>query len=133
MARSLHVLVVDDEPPIRTILTRWLQAWGYDVTPAASAIEALDAMASKPADIVLCDIAMPERDGFWLAERVRTRWPQTAIVMVTAQDDVHTVRKSRQMGAVDYVRKPFDEALLRQALDRASGNAHFRPSARPES
>lgn len=130
MPQAARVLIVDDESAVRMILMRWLQAWGYDVTPAASALDALELMAAEPRDIVLCDVAMPEHDGFWLAERVRAQWPEVAIVMVTAHDYVQTVRQSRRMGAVDFVRKPFDETLLRQALDRASGNAHFRPSAR---
>ena len=133
MPRAAHVLIVDDELPIRRIVTRWLRAWGYDVTSAESAIEALGVMAAKPADIMLCDVTMPEHDGFWLAERVRTQWPQTAIVMATALDDVQTVRKSRRLGAVDYVTKPFNNTLLRQALDRAFGTAQFRPSARRDS
>jgi len=133
MPRAAHVLIVDDELPIRRIVTRWLRAWGYDVTSAESAIEALGVMAAKPADIMLCDVTMPEHDGFWLAERVRAQWPQTAIVMATALDDVQTVRKSRRLGAVDYVTKPFNNTLLRQALDRAFGTAQFRPSARRDS
>jgi CheY-like chemotaxis protein len=130
MPHATRVLIVDDEPAVRTILMRWLQAWGYDVTPAASALDALEVMAAEPRDIVLCDIAMPDHDGFWLVERIRGQWAETALVMVTALDDVQTVRQGRRLGAVDFVRKPFDEALLRQALDRASGNAYFRPSAR---
>ena len=133
MPRAAHVLIVDDELPIRRIVTRWLRAWGYDVTSAESAIEALGVMAANPAEIMLCDVTMPEHDGFWLAERVRAQWPQTAIVMATALDDVQTVRKSRRLGAVDYVTKPFNNTLLRQALDRAFGTAQFRPSARRDS
>ena len=78
MPRAARVLIVDDELPIRKILTRWLRAWGYDVTPAASAVEALDVMAAEPKDIMLCDVTMPEHDGFWLVERVQAQWPQTA-------------------------------------------------------
>lgn len=129
MAQGGHVLIVDDEPPIRMILTRWLTGWGYRVRDVGSAVEALDVMAAEPADIVLCDIAMPEHDGLWLAEQLHTRWPQTAIVMSTGRDDPQTVRTSRKLGAVAYVTKPFDPDLLRQALDHASGRLHFRPSA----
>lgn len=127
--RGGRVLIVDDERPIRRLLTRWLTGWGYGVGDVGSAVEALNVMASEPADILLCDIAMPEYDGLWLAEQVHARWPQTAIIMSTARDDPQTVRTSRKLGAVAYVTKPFDPDLLRQALDHASGRLRFRPSS----
>ena len=123
MARSGLVLIVDDEPPIRGLLTRWLAKWGYDVREAGSAVEALDAMAAEPAGILLCDVTMPEHDGLWLAERVHPRWPRTAIIMCSGHDDLQTVRTSRTLGATAYVTKPFDPGLLRQALDDAAGAA----------
>jgi CheY-like chemotaxis protein len=130
MPHAARVLIVDDEPGVRRILTRWLLTWGYDAAAAASALDALEMMETDPRDILLSDIEMPHHDGFWLAERVRVQWPQVAIVMITAHDDAQIVQQSRRLGAVDFVRKPFDVALLRQAIDRASGSAQFRPSAR---
>ena len=123
------MLIVDDEQPIREILTRWLNGWGYGVRDVSSAVEALAVMAAEPADILLCDVSMPEHDGLWLAEQVHGQWPQTAIIMSTAHDDSHTVRTSRRLGAIAYVTKPVDATLLRQAVDHASGRVKFRPSA----
>lgn len=131
MTEGKKVLIVDDEQPIRVILTRWLKGWGYGVRNVGSASEALDVMAAEPADIVLCDVAMPEHDGLWLAEQVHVQWPRTAIIMTTARDDTRTVRTSRTLGAIAYVIKPFDPVMLREALDVASGPAPFRPSAEP--
>lgn len=113
------VLVVDDEAPARELLRRWLEAWGYTVTQASNATDALDSMLAEPASIILCDIQMPGHDGFWLIERVRPKWPQTVIIMATGVDDLDIVMKSRRAGAVDYVLKPFGRELLRQALNRA--------------
>src|SRR5688572_9131011 len=90
------VLVVDDEQSARAFLRRRLEAWGYMVEEAESAAQALEAMFAAPASIVLCDIRMPGHDGLWLAERVREHWPQTAIIMTTAIDDIETVVKSRK-------------------------------------
>ena len=129
MEQAAKVLIVDDEPPIREILTRWLNGWGYGVRDVGSAVEALEVMAAEPADILLCDVSMPEHDGLWLAEQVHAQWPQTAIIMSTAHDDSQTVRTSRTLGAVAYITKPVDASLLRQALDHASGRLKFRPSA----
>ena len=131
MPQAGGVLIVDDEPPIRMLLVRCLTGWGYAVRDVGSAIEALDAMAAEPADMMLCDVAMPEHDGLWLAGQVHERWPRTAIIMCTAQDDTKTVRTSRKLGALAYVTKPFDMDMLRQALDVASGRARFRPSSKP--
>ena len=130
MADEPKVLIVDDERPVRALLIRWLAAWGYhQVREAASAVEALDAMEAEPADVMVCDIGMPEHDGLWLAEQVAGRWPSTAIVMGTGRDESEVVRSSRKVGAVAYVTKPFDRDLLRQAIDHASGRLRFRPSA----
>lgn len=112
-----RVLIVDDEPPVRALLSRWLTGWGCTVADAASASQALALMAADPADVLLCDIGMPERDGLWLAERVHARWPATAIVMSTGRDDPETVRASRKVGAVAYVLKPFNPVLLRSAIE----------------
>jgi two-component system response regulator (stage 0 sporulation protein F) len=112
-----RVLIVDDEPVVRRYLTGLLTRWGYDVIAVGSAVEALDVMASVPADIVLCDVTMPEHDGLWLAEQIQARWPHAAVIMSTAHDDSATVQQSRKLGAVAYVIKPIDPIMLREALN----------------
>lgn len=115
-----YVLVVDDEEAIRRLLTRWLSGWGYEAKQAANADEAIEMMAAEAAAIMLCDVMMPVHDGIWLAEQVRTRWPQTAVIMASSAQDMETVMRMRKQGAVDYVTKPFGREMLRQALQRAS-------------
>ena len=115
-----YVLVVDDEESIRKLLTRWLTGWGYESKQAANADEAIELMTADPAVIILCDVMMPVRDGIWLAEQVRNRWPQTAVIMASSAQDMETVMRMRKQGAVDYVTKPFGREMLRQALLRAS-------------
>lgn len=115
-----YVLVVDDEEAIRRLLTRWLSGWGYEAKEAANADEAIEIMAQEPAEIMLCDVMMPVHDGIWLAEQVRSRWPQTAVIMASSAQDMETVMRMRKQGAVDYVTKPFGREMLRQALQRAS-------------
>jgi two-component system response regulator YesN len=78
-------------------------------------------MLAEPAEIILCDIRMPgHHDGLWLAERVRTKWPRTKIIMASGAVENDAVKKSQELGAVDFVTKPFDKGLLRKALDRAA-------------
>jgi len=115
-----YVLVVDDEESIRKLLSRWLSGWGYESKEAANANEAIERMNAEPASIVLCDVMMPIHDGIWLAEQVRSRWPQTAVIMASSAQDMETVLRMRKQGAVDYVTKPFGREMLRQALLRAS-------------
>jgi two-component system NtrC family response regulator len=115
-----YVLVVDDEEAIRTLLRRWLSGWGYEAKQAGNADEAIEIMTAEPADIMLCDVMMPVHDGIWLAEQVRGRWPQTAVIMASSAQDMETVMRMRKQGAVDYVTKPFGREMLRQALQRAS-------------
>jgi len=76
-------------------------------------------MLAEPSAIAIIDIKMPGRDGLWLAEQIRQRWSRTAIIVATGADDIATIERSRKVGAIDYVLKPFDRELLRQALERA--------------
>jgi DNA-binding NtrC family response regulator len=119
MSTAKTVLVVDDEAPIRGVLNRMLQEWGYRVKEAGSATEALEVMLAQPASIILIDLVMPGHDGFWLMERIRENWPTTPIVVITGAGELDAMEKSRREGAIDYVLKPFERELLRQALSRA--------------
>jgi DNA-binding NtrC family response regulator len=116
---AASVLVVDDDSASRHLLERWLAQWKFEVFQAENATMALEQLLAHPVDIVFCDIVMPGRDGMWLAERVRERWPRTAVVMATGMGDFQTVVRAKRMGAVDYVMKPFGRELLHQALERA--------------
>jgi two-component system response regulator GlrR len=122
-------LVVDDQRDVRALLMRWLTGWKYRVTEAGSALEAIAAMSIEPANIVVCDIGMPEHDGLWLAKELHSRWPSTVIIMATGRDESDVVRASRTVGAFAYVLKPFDPYVLQQAVDNAAGRLRFRPSA----
>ena len=119
-AVATSVLIVDDEPVVRQFLLRCLDKWGYAASEAGSAAEALDMMVAKPASVVLCDVKMPGQDGLWLSARLRALWPETAIIMVTAIDDLETVRGCQEQGAIDYVSKPIAPDRLLQALRRAT-------------
>ena len=117
------VLIVDDEESIRTLLSRWLESWGYTARVAVSAADAIAQLETAPASIVLCDVMMPVQDGLWLTDRIRERWPQTAVIMASGAQDIETVKSTRKKGAVDFVPKPFGREQLRQALQRAASAA----------
>ena len=114
-----RILIVDDEAPVRDILTRRLTQWGHDVTSAHGAEAALAEMEKSPAQIVFSDVIMPLYDGVWLAKEIRERWPDTVIVAVSGAQEMDTVVKMRKYGAIDYVTKPIGREMLHQALERA--------------
>jgi DNA-binding NtrC family response regulator len=114
-----RILVVDDEAAIRDIIMRRLRQWGHDVVEAHGAEAALEMMAKEPAQIVFSDVIMPVHDGVWLVQQIRERWPDTVIVAVSGAQEMSTVVKMRQHGAVDYVVKPIGREMLHQALERA--------------
>jgi len=124
-----YVLVVDDQQVVRDFLKRCLESWGYSVKQAGSADIALEIMTASPATLVLCDVKMPIHDGLWLVERLRTRWPDVPIVMITAAQDEETVGVSRQLGAFDYLTKPIAPRQLREAVERATAVQDDDPPA----
>jgi len=114
-----RILVVDDEAAIRELLFRRLTQWGHEVVTAHGAEAALTELAKAPAQIVFSDVIMPLHDGVWLAKEIRERYPDTIIVAVSAAQEINTVVKMRQHGAIDYVSKPIGREMLHQALERA--------------
>jgi response regulator RpfG family c-di-GMP phosphodiesterase len=119
---ALQCLVVDDEPRLRRVLVRLLETEGFTCREAGSGVEALELLAAAPAELVLSDLRMPQMDGVTLLREIVSRWPQTAVVMVTAVAEVESAVACLQLGALDYVAKPFhlDEVRARvtQALDK---------------
>ncbi|SRR6266545_698829 len=117
-ARSTTVLIVDDENNVRDLMSRWLESGGYTVISASNAEEALRRVeTSKPA-VALCDIRMPGHDGLWLAERIRQRYPETAVIMATGVRDVGPAVQTLRQGVIDYLTKPFGRDRLQEAVTR---------------
>jgi len=110
------LLVVDDNGDNRFTLTQRLKREGYgDVVCAENGREALALMATRPFDLVLLDITMPEMDGFQVLERVKsdTTLRDTPVVMISAIDEVESVARCISLGADDYLSKPFNPIILR--------------------
>ncbi len=117
-----RVLVVDDEPAIRRLLRQTLERAGHDVIDAADARAALAAVAQDAPDAVLLDLGLPGRDGLELVP-VIARTPGVALLVVSARDATEDKVAALDLGADDYVTKPFDSeellARLRVALRRS--------------
>jgi two-component system response regulator MprA len=119
-----QILVVDDEPAVRSALERALRLESYEVTLAADGREALDFMAEKPADAVILDVMMPGIDGLEVCRRLRAAGDRTPVLMLTARDAIDDRVVGLDVGADDYLVKPFAlrelQARLRALLRRAN-------------
>jgi CheY-like chemotaxis protein len=112
------VLVVDDEPSIRVIVTRWAQQHGYSVIEASTAGEALDRMADTPAAVALCDVNLPDRNGMWLAAQLRRQFPDTALVMTTGYG-ITSLPSALDADSIGCLTKPFTQAQLLHSIEWA--------------
>src|SRR5262245_5764051 len=119
---GMRCLIVDDEPRLRRVLMRLLEGEGFTCAEAGSGLEALQELAQRPAPLVISDLRMPEMDGVSLLREIVVRWPDTAVIVVTAVAEVESAVACLQMGALDYVAKPFHleevRARVSQALDK---------------
>jgi len=112
MTTAATILVVDDEPPIRRLLHGTLTRAGYRVAEAANGRQALEALGEAQPDVVLLDLGLPDRDGLELIPAIR-KHSKAAILIVSAREATEQKVTALDLGAVDYVTKPFDtEELL---------------------
>jgi two-component system KDP operon response regulator KdpE len=113
-APALRVLVVDDEPPIRKLLRMGLGTQGYEILDAPNGKAALELMADKP-DLVILDLGLPDMQGLDLLRRIREQNESVPIVVLSSRGDEAAKVQALDLGADDYVTKPFgmDELLAR--------------------
>ena len=134
-----RLLVVDDEPNIRELLSTSLRYAGFEVTAAANGREALDAAEEFQPDLAVLDVMLPDMDGFTVTRRLRSAGRHFPVVFLTARDGTEDKITGLTVGGDDYVTKPFslDEvvarirAVLRRGNDQAS-NADAAEGAEAE-
>ena len=130
MQSAIRILVVDDEPAIRRALRPPLVELGFQVAEASRGEEALQALRTAPHDVVLLDINMPGIGGIETLKRIRSFAPRLPVLMLTVRDDEEDKVEALELGADDYVTKPFSTreliARIRSAVRRV------RAPARPE-
>lgn len=123
---SARVLIVEDDPNVRTALSRALSFEGYEIDTATDGGRGLEAVSEHPPDVIVLDVMMPFVDGLEMCRRLRARGDHTPILMLTALGDVADRVDGLDAGADDYLSKPFalEELLarIRALLRRATGD-----------
>jgi putative two-component system response regulator len=112
------VTVVDDEPVVRDVLVRAARSWSYDCQAADSAEQALEVLARRPTPILVTDLRMPGQGGVWLVREARRRWPEMAIIVLTAGQDGVAARQCLEAGADLFFVKPVKLDEFHHALER---------------
>lgn len=114
-----HILIVDDEPEIRRMLSLFFQKCNYHITSAADAAEASTLLALEQFDAVVSDIMMPGEDGVAFLGRVHAYWPDLPIVLMTGHAQIQMAVNAIKNGAFDFVCKPFDFDHMHKIVERA--------------
>jgi DNA-binding response OmpR family regulator len=125
MNSAARVLVVDDEPMVRDVLARYLERGGFEVEAVGDGERALAAFEARQPDLVLLDLMLPRVDGFEVFRRIRAR-ADSPVIMITARGQTTDRVVGLEIGADDYVSKPFSPrevvARVRSVLRRSNGD-----------
>ena len=109
------ILFVEDEADLTLIVADTLRGQGYEVVTAADGITGLDKFRSEGADVVVADVMMPKMDGFSMAKEIRKSSPTVPLLFLTAKSTIDDVEEGFEIGATDYLKKPFE---LRELIVR---------------
>lgn len=127
-----HVLIIDDDEKITSMLQRGLAFEGYRVSIANDAIDGLQHLAKEAPNVVILDVMMPQIDGWEVCRRIRESGSRVPILMLTAKDDIEDRVRGLDLGADDYLVKPFAfeellarvRALLRRNIEESEHSTH---------
>ncbi len=117
--KGQHVLAVDDDEDLLRLLAMRLKAWGFRVTTAASAEEALTKIAVEPPQVVVSDVRLPGKDGLALFEELRVARPTLPVILLTAHGTIPDAVQATSRGVFGYLTKPFDSRVLLDKIEQA--------------
>jgi CheY-like chemotaxis protein len=122
------LLVVDDNSMNRIMLSRYIAKLGYRSSLAENGRQALEKLQAEPCDLVLLDVQMPEMDGYAVLEHLKAhpRLRDIPVIMISAVEELESVVKCIELGAQDYLPKPFNPVLLRARLTACLERKRFR-------
>ena len=125
MSAKMNIMIVDDEKIVRESLYHWFTKIGHTVEKAASGFEALEQLAENPFDVLFVDIKMPEMNGIELLEKVKASYPDTVVIIITAYGSIESAVKAMQLGASDYLLKPFKPDYLSLVMEKIAQQVKF--------
>lgn len=127
-----HILIVDDNEMNREVLSRRLERQGYTFATAEDGIQALDQLRSQRFDIVLLDIMMPRMNGYQVLEAMKgdAALQDTPVIVVSAVSELESIVRCVELGAEDYLFKPFNPVLLKARLTAILEKSRLRNSAK---
>jgi two-component system response regulator HydG len=126
----LAVLVVDDEPALREVLSLRIADWGHDVRAVGDAAEAEREIDRRRPDLVLCDLVLPGSSGMELLKRIKRQDEQLPVVMITAHGNVDGAVEAMKSGATDFLTKPLDTMALFALLEATASDVRRRRDSR---
>ncbi len=116
--KTANVLVVDDNSANCDLLCRYIIRQGHQVTPVSNGLQALAQIKTGRYDLILLDILMPEMNGYEVLEWIRqSEWRHLSVIMISSLDELDSIVKCIEMGAEDYLAKPFNPTLLQARID----------------
>ncbi|MEZ4643661.1 MAG: response regulator [Chloroflexota bacterium] len=112
------ILIVDDNEMNRDILARRLKRQGYETVMAENGVVALEMVRQHPFDLMLLDIMMPEMNGFQVLEHLKANaeWRDIPVIVISAADDMDSIVRCVELGAEDYLPKPYNTLLLKARI-----------------
>ena len=120
MDDKMTIMIVDDEKIVRESLYHWFTKIGHTVEKASSGFEALERLEKNPFDVLFVDIRMPEMNGIELLEKVKKEYPETVVIIITAYGSIESAVKAMQLGASDYLLKPFKPDYLSLVMEKVA-------------
>ena len=123
MARNISgsLLVVDDDRYIQSAMADYLRSLGHRTETASNCTDAIARMEEFPFEVVLCDVNLPDKDGFHLLQWSRENAPETSVILLTGFGTIESAVEAIRMGAFDYLTKPVIDEELRFSIERAIG------------
>ncbi len=127
----LRVLIVEDETRLRDLLADVIPDMGFIAGTARTAEDALRILTEQTHEIVLLDLRLPSMGGMECFEQIRSRWPQTQVIIMTGHGDLDAARAAIRLDVVDFLAKPSPLKNIEESLDRARRRIAAQPASLP--